>query len=64
VNVYGAIDRLDLQPGEVVSPSTRPRRAYDLHIQFRMRRAVEGKTMQSMRAAKVFVFGLRRSRWS
>src|SRR3978361_1615850 len=46
VNVYGAIDYLDLQPGEQVTVDTGHVVAYDLNIQFRMRRAVDGRGIQ------------------
>jgi uncharacterized protein (TIGR00266 family) len=56
VNVYGAIDYLDLQPGEQVTVDTGHVVAYDLHIQFRLRRAVEGKSIQSMKTGEGLVF--------
>jgi uncharacterized protein (TIGR00266 family) len=56
VNVYGAIDYLDLQPGEVITVDTGHVVAYDLGIQFRLRRAVEGKSVQSMKTGEGFVF--------
>ena len=42
LSVYGAIDVVDLQPGEKVVIDTGHVVAYDLGMQFRMRRAVEG----------------------
>lgn len=56
VNVYGAIDFLDLQPGEQVTVDSGHVVAYDLHIQFRLRRAVEGRSIQSMKSGEGFVF--------
>jgi len=56
VNVYGAIDYMDLQHGESVTVDTGHVVAYDLHMQFRMRRAVEGRTIQSMKTGEGFVF--------
>jgi uncharacterized protein (TIGR00266 family) len=56
VNVYGAIDYMDLQPGEQVTVDTGHVVAYDLHMQFRARRAVEGKTIQSMKSGEGLVF--------
>jgi uncharacterized protein (TIGR00266 family) len=56
VNVYGAIDYLDLQPGETVTVDTGHVVAYDLHMQFQMRRAVQGKSIQSMKSGEGFVF--------
>ena len=55
VNVYGAIDYLDLRPGEVVTVDTGHVVAYDLGIQFRMRRAA-GRTVQSMKTGEGWVF--------
>ena len=56
VNVYGAIDYLDLQPGEQVTVDTGHVVAYDLDMQFRMRRAVQGKSVQSMKSGEGWVF--------
>ncbi|GAB3297441.1 TIGR00266 family protein [Epidermidibacterium keratini] len=56
VSVYGALDIVDLQPGEQIVVDTGHVVAYDLGIQFRMRRAVEGRTIQSMKSGEGFVF--------
>lgn len=56
VSVYGAIDVMDLQPGEQVVIDTGHVVAYDLSMQFRTRRAVEGKTIQSMKSGEGLVF--------
>jgi uncharacterized protein (AIM24 family) len=56
VNVYGAIDYLDLAPGETVTVDTGHVVAYDLGIQFRMRRAVQGRSIQSMKSGEGWVF--------
>lgn len=56
VNVYGAIDVFDLQDGEQVTVDTGHVVAYELSVQFRMRRAVEGKSIQSMKTGEGFVF--------
>jgi uncharacterized protein (TIGR00266 family) len=56
VNVYGAIDYVDLAAGEQVTIDTGHVVAYDLHIQFRMRRAVEGRSIQSMKSGEGWVF--------
>jgi uncharacterized protein (TIGR00266 family) len=56
VSIYGAVDYIDLQPQEVVTIDTGHVVAYDLNIQFRMRRAVEGKTIQSMKSGEGWVF--------
>ena len=42
-SVYGAVDLMDLQPGDTVTIDTGHVVAYDLAIKFRMRRAVEGR---------------------
>lgn len=56
VSVYGAVDTLDLQPGEAVTVDTGHVVAYDLAVQFRMRRAVEGRSVQSMKTGEGWVF--------
>ena len=56
VSVYGAVDHLDLNPGEVVTVDTGHVVAYDLAIQFRMRRAVEGRSVQSLKTGEGWVF--------
>lgn len=56
VSVYGAIDFFDLEPGQSVTVDTGHVVAYDLHLPFRMRRAVEGRSIQSMKSGEGFVF--------
>ncbi|BDH59717.1 TIGR00266 family protein [Tsukamurella sp. PLM1] len=56
VAVYGAIDVIDLQPGEQVVIDTGHVVAYDLNMQFSMRRAVQGKWIQSMKSGEGMVF--------
>lgn len=56
VSCYGAIDVFDLEPGQPVVIDTGHVVAYDLHIQFRMRRAVQGRSIQSMKSGEGFVF--------
>lgn len=56
VSVYGAIDVVDLEAGERVTVDTGHVVAYDLNIRFRMRRAVEGRTVQSMKSGEGWVF--------
>ncbi|MGI8881614.1 MAG: TIGR00266 family protein [Jatrophihabitans sp.] len=56
VSVYGAIDYMDLQQGDTVTIDTGHVVAYDLHLQFRMRRAVEGKSIQSLKSGEGWVF--------
>ena len=55
-SVYGAVDYFDLEQGEVVTIDTGHVVAYDLQIQFRMRRAVEGRSIQSMKSGEGWVF--------
>lgn len=56
VSCYGAIDVFDLQPGQPVVVDTGHVVAYDLGMNFRMRRAVEGRSIQSMKSGEGFVF--------
>ena len=56
VSVYGALDVVDLQPGEQIVVDTGHVVAYDLGIQFRLRRAVEGKTLSSLTSGEGLVF--------
>jgi uncharacterized protein (TIGR00266 family) len=56
LGVYGAIDVVDLQPGEVVTVDTGHVVAYDLNTQFIMRRSAQGKSLQSMKSGEGFVF--------
>lgn len=56
LSVYGALDVVDLQPGEQVTVDTGHVVAYDLGVQFRMRRAVAGRTWQSVKSGEGFVF--------
>lgn len=55
-SVYGAVDYFDLAQGDVVTIDTGHVVAYDLKIQFRMRRAVEGRSIQSMKSGEGWVF--------
>ena len=55
-SVYGAVDLMDLQPGDTVTIDTGHVVAYDLAIKFRMRRAVEGRSIQSMKTGEGWVF--------
>ncbi len=56
LGVYGAIDVIDLQPGELVTIDTGHVVAYDLAMNFVMRRAVQGRSIQSMKSGEGFVF--------
>ncbi len=56
VSVYGAIDTFELAQDQVVTIDTGHVVAYDLNIRFQMRRAVQGKTIQSMKSGEGWVF--------
>jgi uncharacterized protein (TIGR00266 family) len=55
LSIYGAADYLDLQPGEQIVVDTGHVVAYDLGIQFSLRRATQGM-FQSMKSGEGFVF--------
>ncbi|MEJ7650545.1 MAG: TIGR00266 family protein [Nakamurella sp.] len=55
VSVYGSIDVIDLEAGEVVTIDTGHVVAYDLSINFRMRKAATG-VLNSMKSGEGFVF--------
>lgn len=56
VSCYGAIDVVDLAPGEQVVIDTGHVVAYDLRMQFNLRRAVAGKWIQSAKSGEGLVF--------
>ncbi|MBF6125969.1 TIGR00266 family protein [Nocardia brasiliensis] len=56
VGVFGAIDVIDLQPGEPITIDTGHVVAYDLSMNFTIRRAVVGRSIQSMKSGEGFVF--------
>lgn len=56
LSVYGALDVIDLQPGEQIVVDTGHVVAYDLGIRFQLRRAVAGKTWQSLKTGEGLVF--------
>lgn len=56
LSVYGAIEVVDLQPGEQIVIDTGHVVAYDLATQFITRRAVQGKTLQSLKSGEGLVF--------
>jgi uncharacterized protein (TIGR00266 family) len=56
VSIYGAVDVIDLPPQEIVTIDSGHVVAYDLSIQFQMRRAVEGRTIQSAKSGEGWVF--------
>ncbi|GAB4586598.1 TIGR00266 family protein [Nocardia sp. IFM 10818] len=56
LGVFGAIDVIDLQPGEPVTIDTGHVVAYDLSMNFTIRRAVSGRSLQSLKSGEGFVF--------
>jgi uncharacterized protein (TIGR00266 family) len=56
VSIYGAVDIIDLEPGELVTIDTGHVVAYALDIQFIMRRASHGRTIQSLKSGEGWVF--------
>ncbi|MFI6498985.1 TIGR00266 family protein [Nonomuraea typhae] len=53
---YGALDVIDLGPGEKIVVDTGHLVAYDETVQNNLRRAVEGKTIQSLKSGEGLVF--------
>ncbi len=56
LGAYGAVDTLELAPGEAVTVDSGHVVAYDASVQSRLRRAVEGRSLQSMKSGEGFVF--------
>lgn len=56
VGVFGAIDVIELAPGEPVTIDTGHVVAYDLAMQFTIRRAVSGRSLQSLKSGEGLVF--------
>lgn len=56
VSIYGAVDIIDLEPGETVTIDTGHVVAYALDINFQMRRAVQGRSIQSLKSGEGWVF--------
>ncbi|MBF6060995.1 TIGR00266 family protein [Nocardia terpenica] len=56
LGVFGAIDVFDLQPGEPVAIDSGHVVAYDLSIKFGIRRAVSGRSLQSLKSGEGLVF--------
>lgn len=56
VSIYGAVDVLDLEPNEVVTIDTGHVVAYELNVRFQMRRAAQGRSIQSMKSGEGWVF--------
>lgn len=56
LGVFGAIDVIDLGPGEPVTIDTGHVVAYDLAMNFTIRRAVSGRSLQSLKSGEGLVF--------
>jgi uncharacterized protein (TIGR00266 family) len=56
LGAYGAIDTIDLAPGEAVTVDSGHVVAYDAGVQARLRRAVEGRSFASLKSGEGFVF--------
>jgi uncharacterized protein (TIGR00266 family) len=56
LGAYGAVDTLDLAPGEAITVDSGHVVAYDAGVQSRLRRAVEGRSVQSLKSGEGFVF--------
>jgi uncharacterized protein (TIGR00266 family) len=53
---FGALDIWDLAPGETFVLDTNHMVAYDESVQYTLRRAIEGRSIQSMKSGEGFVF--------
>jgi uncharacterized protein (TIGR00266 family) len=56
LGAYGAIDEVTLQQGEAMTVDSGHVVAFDATMQSRLRRAVEGRSIQSMKSGEGFVF--------
>jgi uncharacterized protein (TIGR00266 family) len=56
VSIYGAVDVMDLEANDVVTIDTGHVVAYDLGVRFQMRRAAQGRSIQSMKSGEGWVF--------
>ena len=56
VSIYGAVDMMELADGEQVTIDTGHVVAYSLSVRFQMRRAVQGRSIQSMKSGEGWVF--------
>ncbi|HEU4348558.1 MAG TPA: AIM24 family protein, partial [Actinoplanes sp.] len=56
LGAYGAVDTIELAPGEAVTVDSGHLVAYDASVQSRLRRAVEGRSVQSMKSGEGLVF--------
>lgn len=53
---YGAVDTVELAAGEAITIDSGHVVAYDAGVQSRLRRAVEGRSVQSLKSGEGFVF--------
>jgi uncharacterized protein (TIGR00266 family) len=56
LGAYGAVDTIDLAPGEAITIDSGHVVAYDAGVQSRLRRAVEGRSIQSLKSGEGLVF--------
>jgi uncharacterized protein (TIGR00266 family) len=56
VSIYGAVDIIDLETNDAVTIDTGHVVAYDLAVRFQMRRAAQGRSIQSMKSGEGWVF--------
>lgn len=56
LGAYGAVDTIELAAGEAVTVDSGHVVGYDPTVQSRLRRAVEGRSLQSMKSGEGFVF--------
>jgi uncharacterized protein (TIGR00266 family) len=56
LGAYGAIDEINLGAGEAITVDSGHVVAFDATMQSRLRRAVEGRSIQSMKSGEGFVF--------
>jgi uncharacterized protein (TIGR00266 family) len=56
LGAYGAVDTMELAPGEAVTVDSGHVVGYDAGVQSRLRRAVEGRSIQSLKSGEGFVF--------
>jgi uncharacterized protein (TIGR00266 family) len=56
LGAYGAVDTINLSPGESITVDSGHVVAYDATVQSRLRHAVEGRMIQSMKSAEGLVF--------
>jgi uncharacterized protein (TIGR00266 family) len=56
LGAYGALDTLELAPGEAVTVDSGHVVAYDSGVQSRLRRAVEGRSIASLKSGEGLVF--------